>query len=508
MKQTDYRKKNNRSKLNMAMIALVVSLVVLIMAAFAWYTLSTNPEIKGMSFRVNAEQAVLVSQDGKSFSNSEDLSKQFKNVGALVPSSTVDGLNWFVCKYDMNGNVLQDQDNTFGTQFQYLRFPNGGNEGVKTDGTSGDGTATQADTDGTAVQEQQCYYIYTDIWLKTEQDQAKVYLSIPNNASDYKQDNTENSHYGSYVMSYHVNETEDASGKKTKQIQLTEGGSETSARVGFLVMQQGTDGAQANENPEYTDVTTNNFYIYEPNADRRSEVDKSSGDYDADQYVAGFTARDYSISTGSNSIQYGNANGYYIPTYPIAVRENDVADNASSYNRIGTALGSITDKSKYEEIVKNWNSNGQGADGNYKGYDGTISVFPADHLLAQKSSTWKRENEKSSTQNNEITTQKFNSTMIGSMGAFLPILNNVYPTTATLKNTNADYGTALDTTNTVCNLRSSVPLVTLTRNKPVKVRLYFWLEGQDVDCWNDIADTDFLVNLEFVGDVDATASGN
>ena len=494
MKQTDYRKKNNRSKLNMTMIALVVSFVVLVMAAFAWFTLSTNPEIKGMSFRVNAEQAVLVSQDGTNFSTSEDLSDKFKDVGALVPTSTVDGLNWFVCKYDMNGNVLQSPDTNFGTQFQYLRFPNGGNEGVvkNTTENSGETTTTQADTTNATVNEKQCYYIYTDIWLKTEQDQAKVYLSIPNNAADYNQDATENNHYGSYVMSYHVNETADGQ----KQIQLTEGGSETSARVGFLVM-QGENGSTASENPEYTDVTSNNFYIYEPNADRRSEVDKSSDDYDADQYVAGFKAKE---GIGSSNLSYGNAKGCYLPTYPIGL-------NADTKTPLKNALDTIkTNNSNYNETVKKWNSDGQGKTDTYKGYDGQISEFPADHLLVQKASTWKK-SEGTATQ--ELTSETFNSTMIGSMGTFFPLTNlkEIYPENKKLGGSNSDY-TAFKSESITGDLRSSVPLVTLTKNNPVKVRLYFWLEGQDVDCWNDIADTDFLVNLEFVGDVDNTTSAN
>ena len=387
----------------------------------------------------------------------------------------------------MNGNVLQKPDDTFGTQFQYLRFPNGGNEGVvKTDVNGNQGTATQNDTTNSKEKEKQCYYIYTDIWLKTEQDKANVYLSIPNNASDYKQDATENSHYGSYVMSYHVNEAADGQ----KQIQLTEGGSETSARVGFLVIGDNT----LPQNPEYTDVTSNNFYIYEPNADRRSEVDKSSNDYDADQYVAGFKAKD-----NIGNLTYGNAKGCYLPTYPIGVRNDNTSENLQN------ALTAISNPSQnYDKTVKSWHSDGQGKTDTYKGYDGQISEFPADHLLVQKASTWKKDD---GTATQELTAEKFDSTMIGTMGTFFPLKNlkEIYPESKKLGGNNSDY-TAFKAESITGELRPSVPLVTLTKDKPVKVRLYFWLEGQDVDCWNDIADTDFLVNLEFVGDVDNTTS--
>ena len=93
------------------------------------------------------------------------------------------------------------------------------------------------------------------------------------------------------------------------------------------------------------------------------------------------------------------------------------------------------------------------------------------------------------------------------MGMFLSLenLKTIYPDNKQLTGKNNDY-TAFNASTVTGDLRSSVPLVTLTKDKPVKVRLYFWLEGQDVDCWNDIADTDFLVNLEFVGEVKNTSA--
>lgn len=497
MKQ--YERRNNHTKLNMTMIALVVSIIVLVMAAFAWFVLSTNPEIKGMNFRVNADQAILVSQDGKDFSNSEDLSEKFADVGALVPSSTVDGLNWFVCKYDLSGNVLQKPDDTFGTQFQYLRFPNGGNvaNATKSEGSasgSEDGnTSQQAGAEGTAgtgeTEKEKCYYIYTDIWLKTQEDETEVYLSVPSNL-DYgkgdrtendtnKPDETEKDHYGSYVMSYHVDK--DENGKKT--IQLTDRGSETCARVGFQVLDE-KNGDNEPAEIKTSAVTTNNFYIYEPNADRRSEADKTSDEYNADEYVAGFNAKEF-----FDEKDFASADGSYIPTFPIQVNEDTLKE-------LGSALKNIT--GDYDDTVTKWNFDGEGAREGFKGYDGNISVFPADHLLAQRSSTWKQPTDAAVRE--QLSKNTFNSTMIGSMGRFL-VTAQLYGKLGlknSLSNSNNDYSQVqLDSSDE--SARSTGPIVTLTKNTPQKIRLYFWLEGQDVDCWNDVADTDFLVNLEFVG---------
>lgn len=518
MKQTDYKRRNNHAKLNMTMIALVVSIIVLVMATFAWFVLSTNPEIKGMNFHVKAEQAIQVSQDGENFSYSEDLSDKFNDVGALVPASTVDGLNWFVCKYDMSGNVLQGQDDTLGTQFQYMRFPNGGNVTNSTNsGTSEENTSVQdANASGSGetanTEKEKCYYIYTDIWLKTTEDETAVYLSVPSDANygkteNSKADDTEQNHYGSYVMSYHVSETADENGNKAKAIQLTEGGSETCARVGFQVL-----GKAQRENKQYPEiktdnVTTDKFYIYEPNADRRSEADKTSDEYNADKYVAGFEAKNFYGQNGN--VSYTEADGYYIPTFPITL-------NSDTATKLKEELPKIS-SDNYDTTVRKWSIDGEGADadaekaGSYKGYDGNISVFPADHLLAQRSSTWKQQND--ANVQGQLSTDKFSfdSRMIGSMGKFLNtdlMYRDMGNLSASTNLTNINDGYKLlnvqkptDSTqaDTYASVQSTGPIVTLEKNTPVKVRLFFWIEGQDVDCWNDIADTDFLVNLEFVG---------
>lgn len=45
-------------------------------------------------------------------------------------------------------------------------------------------------------------------------------------------------------------------------------------------------------------------------------------------------------------------------------------------------------------------------------------------------------------------------------------------------------------------------ILSLVKDIPQKVRMFIWIEGQDVDCWNDIAAGSFVVNLEFAADTD------
>ena len=538
MKGQKYQRRNNRTKLYMTMICLVVALIVLALGAFAWYTLSTNPEIKGMNFHVSAQQAIQVSTDGENFSNSEDLSNSVNKFAPLAPSSTVDGLNWFVCKYDVDGNVIETTDKANGgKKFQYLRYPKGGNEAKASDDTSGAGnTSGSSSTTGTDGQVYS-YYIYTDIYLRTQEEETNVYLSLPNNSSSYfgKQDETEKNHYGSYVMSYKSTEAGDANADGTtnqadgsgtggnasgnqESVTLMEGGSETSARVGFLVLGEADDKGDY-KNPEQTETWINPndtqedtpFFIYEPNADRRSELDKSADEYNSDIYVAGFAAKTFYDNATQGNISYQQANGYYFPTYPVKV------DNTTIMNTLSAKINELSNKTanEYNAWARSINMDGDG--------DGNISVFPASRLLVQKSSTWKTSDSTNASSSDgttggdtastggtaTVTGKNFDSTMLGSMGSFVNtdwLYNKLnLPTSLTVgddKNSNyTGHITNISDNTTATDLRSSVSLTTLKKDKPQKIRLYFWLEGQDVDCWNDIADTDFLVNLEFVGDV-------
>lgn len=47
---------------------------------------------------------------------------------------------------------------------------------------------------------------------------------------------------------------------------------------------------------------------------------------------------------------------------------------------------------------------------------------------------------------------------------------------------------------------TNTPIATVTNGTEQRIRIYFWLEGQDVDCWNQIAGGSIYANLEFRGD--------
>jgi hypothetical protein len=47
---------------------------------------------------------------------------------------------------------------------------------------------------------------------------------------------------------------------------------------------------------------------------------------------------------------------------------------------------------------------------------------------------------------------------------------------------------------------SDTYIVRLEKDVPQRVRLFIGREGQDADCWNDIATGSFIINLELAGE--------
>ena len=132
-------------------------------------------------------------------------------------------------------------------------------------------------------------------------------------------------------------------------------------------------------------------------------------------------------------------------------------------------------------------------DGNYiktqpiaKDADGKGTVYDGNYnLIIQKKSAWKndvdfsKENDKPDSEDVEI------------FGKFISSedIKTQYQNSRSFEIAKAQNGQT-----------SSDVILTLEEDKPVKIRLFVWIEGQDVDCWNDVAAGSFVVNLELAGE--------
>lgn len=498
-----------KRKMTLALLALVMAVALLSVATYAWFTLSTNPEITGMNFTVSAQKSILISDElngeyGKYLPLDWGIDENSVPL-PLVPVSTVDGLNWFVCRYDALGNVLNQKQNItytdsvyqryYNDQFEYLRFPDGGNGSRPKDNSD-----TSKYSDGNFWEETKIrnFYVYEDVYLKTTADEVKVRLASGKGGQSDPNEELEGQYrYGTYVLGYRMGE--DEQGKPT--ISLYEGGSETSVRVGFLMVEEyDTDG-----NPVRDFTEKGKFYILEPNADRRSDAAKNDAEtYNADRYVTDFNAKTQIASLfgladeESPEAAWLRAGGKYIPTYPIRLRKaadsdaDDLIDGKTSEERVSEKLESKDNLT----VEKKWTVD------EYKALaiDGKAMTFPAKNRMVMTSASWKKGENDPVLGLNTDGKPIFDTRNVAKLGSF--VKNDSLFTSG--RDTVNDFWYAdlnVLTANGANTSDISQDLLTLKEGKIVQMRIYFWLEGQDIDCWNDIADVDFLANLEFACEV-------
>ena len=118
------------------------------------------------------------------------------------------------------------------------------------------------------------------------------------------------------------------------------------------------------------------------------------------------------------------------------------------------------------------------------GKTGKVTSLAPGQLIIQKTSDWNEEAANEALQAGK----RLSSNEVNTLGRFVSP-QEIYGKNASVVST----GTVTET------IASNV-ILTLKQDDPVKIRMFIWLEGQDVDCWNDISAGSFIVNLELAGE--------
>lgn len=423
-------------KLAASVLSIMMALTMIIGATYAWFSLSSSPEVRGLSVVIGGGKTILLAADqtktvdGKivhypgEFSNTLNISEsetyEYLNEAAgLSPVSTSDGLYWMLPVYDEETGILKDI-----RQFSV-------DETLK--------NANEKTTEGG-------HYIYLDFWMVSPGKEYNVRMS-----TDIK------SNTGSYLIEL-PEAQEDAEGKL--YLADAPGIMESIARVGFLVNTEEASSenmaSYVSENGDKTPYKTllgvyqekgdkvdlnkqYQFTIYEPNADKHPSETLSDGDY--------------------------------IITKPL------------SYNPYGT---SITEKKDISDQLmvqcantwKSWNSGSKLA----QVFQG--AVISKENLTV------------------DTATEVFYSEYLKGQIASYVTCGNFYKNTADLYAA-AQNGvvSGASTTQQTAGATDDVVITTLPADKPLRVRMYIWLEGQDADCTNDasVEAASLALNIELSG---------
>ncbi|NCA74675.1 MAG: hypothetical protein EOM93_07550, partial [Gammaproteobacteria bacterium] len=244
-----------RKKLIASGLFLVLAVVTLVGASVAWFTISTRPEIGGLQVSLYANKALLISDsiDGE-YGQLLDMDDQLSKYVELRPVSTADGVNWFLPTYEASGPLKDPSEFILDDDLTHANILS-----CAQDGTPLEGAALIA-------AREKGFYVYTEFYMKTEEDQCDVRLSIPASTSLESWETAQGT-YGTYALASY-----DLDGQN---LAVMDSQSQTALRVGFL-----------------TDMGTpsQRFVIYEPNADERSASGKpeSTEEDSAERYVVGY----------------------------------------------------------------------------------------------------------------------------------------------------------------------------------------------------------------------------
>lgn len=383
-------------KLIVSISGILLAVTMLLGASYAWLTVSVTPEVRGLVIQIVPTGKEVpfelsidydTAKENATWTTQLHLTDLIKNY-TLRPISTADGEHWYLPRYNARGDI------------------NGFWEVDLAD------CANRANTEDN-------YLVYTDVWVRTRNEHTPqdMLLSYPIS----KVGDTEN-YYGSYVL---WEPTWDEEGK------LQQNDAMASLRIGFRFMEEDTQGSSLGK-----------FYVYEPNADMRS-----------DDFGETLQVEPHS--------QMGELT--YIYTDP------------NFKNLVNKYQTSYTEGTYYSTLVPQYKAD---APEGWTLVD--LREQLGSRLITQKTSSWAEDTLKNG---QKITSRNIDT--IGKFGTF-----QADGSFAELAPVNGE------------------ALTTVTYGKVQKMRVYIWLEGQDIDCWNQIVEGNIYANLEFMGEPKVSGSAS
>lgn len=430
-------------KLTAMTLLLLVSIVAVVSASYAWFTLSENPTVSGIQITLSGGSTILIAADQTTtvdgvtyhfpgaFSDSLNFSQldsyaYLQNLGGLSPVSTADGIHWFRPTFygENDAEVIQGLVSKGQLrpvqQFQL------------------DDRLTFANQMAESEDLTRGHYVFLDFWVVSP-------------GSDYKLRISTGEEGGSFVIDLldYVSSGDAATGFTLSDNGISS--TSTSVRVGFLTSEQhvtdhtmvfyqktpgynsdytGLRGIYAQQGSPVENPESYRFTIFEPNADAHP----------------------------SSKVE----DGCYIATYPLAM-VNGVPTPTKVLNRTSAQLTSwwsqavsgsgLMLEQVFQTALYGKQDTQAAADSFYTGY-----------LQGQFSSLIDK-------------------------GAFIQ-------NTASLD----DY-ISPERLQTLAKAGATddVYIIELERNIPQRIRMFVWLEGQDPDWDPSNASKSFAVNIEFAG---------
>lgn len=457
--------KKATAKLISITVMMIISLCLMTVSSYAYLVLSSSPAVSGVSVTVGGSDTIKLAKNiTKELETGEiinipgyfddTLSLEIADdLKALQPVSTTDGLTWFIPQniqnktYTYTPGMLSEEEKGQDTEKEFIY----------------DAQLEYGNLPADAETEAKGSYIYYDFWVVSPSRDCVLRVSTGNNE-------------GSYVISAPTVIKEG----ETYSLNLESNNAASYARVGFLVNEEvQTDNAvmeQYVSQPQYNEAykklkgiyaakgeqasvdSNTKFTVYEPNCDWHP-VQTGLG-----------------LNTGIGQMTAEMSNGDYIFTYPL--------HKIGNIHILGDLKYSVT-----AQRTPQWTT-----------VDGEPFIYRQfEYFLEFMGDSIDDYTEE------EILNKFCNSWMNGyygkylTMGKFVTKTSELYAAARTAQNLQEYIPQSELQTLGSSGATEDVDIVYLERNVPQRIRMFVYLEGQDVDCISSNSVKDLIVHLELAG---------
>ncbi len=449
--------KKTLMKLGAAALLALIALVIAVVSTFAWYSASGTPEVGGIQLKIGgggtiqiAADMTVVTEDGVlhypgNFSDSLNFSQAasydyLNDVVGLAPVSTADGVHWFFPTY------YEEDTGKYAAQQGNLRPVS---DFLMDDTYSYANMTTLPDDDTVSGS-----YVMLDFWVMAPMDCS---LRVSYGDADS----------GSYAVSMpYPTKNEDGN----YEMKSPDDALSAAVRVGFLAdTRTQTDDSMSNymastffdntvtslrgvygDVGEAWDGYEPNFTIYEPNATYHS----GEGSYVMTDN--GLSYREY-------------ADGSYVKTQPVGYVDGQAQ------------LVDVTEQTAVQTATQ-WLKDGDST---------LLQQLFATYMLGESQDS-----------DPKMLFSKFYSQYLGYRCDSYIEKGNFVKNASVLEQACDSKGVVTpDNMSRVqtAGATDDVVIVDLEHNVPQRIRMFVWIEGQDVDCANVLAKTALMINLELAG---------
>lgn len=445
-------------------LALILSVLVVLTSTYAWMVLSSSPVVSGIHVAIGGGNTILtapnireVAGDGEIYDYPGHFSDKLNfgvesnydylnQLGKLTPVSTSNGVDWFLpVYYSGTDKEVQEGWVSSGTLKDVSEF--------RIDSELSHANLSTTDENKEKITEGS--YIYLDFWVVSPG--GDYFLRVSTGVDD-PENTSLSSAGGSFVIDLMVPEQTESGYRLTKPKSSGAG----AVRVGFLANDTNLvdDTMLHYTNSQFFDdrftklkgmyqepesgtayLDSNRFVIYEPNYDFHPADDQLDGAY--------VETKPLTLVNGKIRAQRAN---------------NTTAQKKSIWAPAQKNPASTVLEQKFQaaKTGKNWDDQTPAE---------VMNLFYGKNMQGQIS-------------------QYVNN------GGFIKFTSGL---NARLATDNDGILWQEDLAEDIEGATEDVYIIELERNVPQRIRMFIWLEGQDVDCVDSVNSSRFAVNIEFAG---------